>query len=70
MSDTLRVRVNGTDTDVPSNSSVQDLVVALELPIDGVAVALGREVIPRSQYSNTPLEDGAKVEIVRAVGGG
>jgi len=66
----LRLRVNGDEREVAPGSSVHDLVLALQLPPDGVAVALGREVVPRSQYAETPLEDGSQVEIVRAVGGG
>ncbi len=43
-----------------------------ELEITGthIAVALNLEVVPRSNYDQTPLNEGDKVEIVHAVGGG
>jgi sulfur carrier protein len=34
------------------------------------AVALNREVTPRSAYAATMLQDGDRVEIVRPMGGG
>ena len=34
------------------------------------AVAVNREVTPRSQYAGTRLRDGDRVEIVRPMGGG
>ena len=36
----------------------------------GVAVAINREVVPRSEYARRQLCDGDRVEILEAVGGG
>ncbi|MCC5947133.1 MAG: sulfur carrier protein ThiS [Nitriliruptoraceae bacterium] len=36
----------------------------------GVAVALDGDVVPRARWDDTPLTDGAEVEIVGAVQGG
>ncbi|MFB6355283.1 MAG: sulfur carrier protein ThiS, partial [bacterium] len=35
-----------------------------------VAVAIGGEVIPRSAWNNTSLEDGMEIEIVKPIQGG
>ena len=35
-----------------------------------VAVAIGREVVPRSEHALRELRDGDRVEILEAVGGG
>jgi sulfur carrier protein len=49
---------------------VAELVDALLASTRGVAVAVDREVIPRSAWAVTPLEPGAAVEIVSAAAGG
>lgn len=66
----MTVQVNGQPRDMPEGSTVADLLVALELPPTGVAVAVNRTVVPRSQHAARTLEPGATVEILRAVGGG
>ena len=40
------------------------------VPGRGVAVAIDGEVVPRSAWSDTPIPDGARVEILTAVQGG
>ena len=35
-----------------------------------VAVALNRDVVPRSEYGSAPVADGDRIEILEAVGGG
>jgi len=36
----------------------------------GVAAALNDSVVPRSEWKTTPVRDGDRIEIVRAVQGG
>jgi len=64
------VTVNGTRRDFASGTSVADVVAALGTSDRGVAVALGREVVPRSQWAACEVPDGAELEIVTAAAGG
>ncbi len=66
----MTIRVNGEPTQVSEGETVADLVQRLQLPADGVAVAVNLEVIPRVLHGETPLQEGDRVELVRAVGGG
>lgn len=66
----MKVTVNGKEQEVPRGATVASLLAALEVPTDGVAVAIDREVVPKSRHDTTPLSEGASVEILRAVGGG
>ncbi len=68
----MNVSVNGAPTALPEGATVATAVAALELPAAGrgVAVAVDAEVVPRGQWDATPLSDGARVEVVRAVQGG
>ena len=66
----MTILVNGQATVVPRDATVQVLVRRMDLPKDGVAVAVNLEVVPRILYADTPLKEGDRVELVRAVGGG
>ena len=45
---------------------------ALDVPggARGVAVAVDAEVVPRGEWDTTTLDDGARVEVLRAIQGG
>jgi sulfur carrier protein len=49
---------------------VAEVVASVCASDRGVAVAIGREVVPRSMWQSTPLADGDRVEIVTAAAGG
>ena len=66
----VAIHVNGEAREVAANATVSDLLQTLELRSRKVAVAIDREVVPRSSYAQTVLHDGARVEILEAVGGG
>jgi sulfur carrier protein len=68
----ITLRVNGTPTVVPATSSIGDLVrlVLGRTGTKGVAVAVDREVVPRSSWESTATTAGASVEIVTATAGG
>jgi sulfur carrier protein len=68
----IRVTVNGEPARLPAGSTVADLVRGLLEDADpkGVAVAVDRCVIPRSEWDSTPVGPGALVEVVGAAAGG
>jgi sulfur carrier protein len=64
------VLVNGEPAPVPLDCTVAELLTRLDLGAKRVAVALNRDVVPRSRYSEVRLSPGDRVEILEAVGGG
>jgi sulfur carrier protein len=64
------VSVNGTGVELPEGLSVDGLLEHLKVKREYTAVALNREIMPKTQYADTHLKDGDKVEIVRPMGGG
>jgi sulfur carrier protein len=64
--------VNGEPCQVDPGLTVRGLVSSLDLmPAGrGFAVAVDGEVVPRGEWGQTFLHDGARVEIVVAVQGG
>jgi len=67
---TLSLTVNGEPLRAPAGARVTDVVALLGLDGRRVAVAIGREVVPRSEHALRELRDGDRVEILEAVGGG
>lgn len=66
------VTVNGDAMSVPEGSSILDVVARIMDGSEprGVAVAVDRCVIPRSQWCSTPARPGSPIEIVTAAAGG
>jgi sulfur carrier protein len=64
------VVVNGESTSLPPGSTVAELLVRLDLGGRKVAVAINRNVVPRSRYAATTVDAGDRIEILEAVGGG
>ena len=64
------VTVNGRPEPWREGLVVLELVERLTTSSRGIAVAVGRSIIPRSEWATTPIDDGATIEIVTAVAGG
>lgn len=50
--------------------TVADLVASLNLPADGVAVAIGMDIVPRVEWASRPIGENDKVMIIKAASGG
>jgi thiamine biosynthesis protein ThiS len=69
----MQVVINGKERDFPalsSSATVADLVGALELKADRVALELNGAIVRRDAWPNTEVHSGDKFEIVHFVGGG
>ena len=60
------VVVNGEARKVPANCTVGTLAPSQQ----GVAVAVNREIVPRSRWGEALLAEGDRVEILEAAQGG
>jgi len=68
----MRLVVNGAPLAISADSSIADVVALLTGSSDGkgIAVAVDRCVIPRSQWSATPARADTHIEVVSAAAGG
>ncbi|MFS2291965.1 MAG: sulfur carrier protein ThiS [Actinomadura sp.] len=66
----MKVVVNGEPRDLPEGTSVAEAVASVTAARTGVAVAVNEEVVGRSAWESTALEDGDRVEVLTAVQGG
>jgi len=61
--------VNGRLIDIQSET-IDALLRELGVSIQGVAVAVNSEIIPRTEHINRSLSDEDQIEIIRPIGGG
>ena len=62
--------INGELRQFPSPLSLTQLMDSLSMAGKRIAIEKNGEIVPRSQYGETQLLDGDRLEIVVAVGGG
>lgn len=66
----MQIQINGETKDFVDGLTLLELINQIEMPAQRIAVELNREVVRRSEWDKTLLNDGDKVEIVHFVGGG
>jgi thiamine biosynthesis protein ThiS len=66
----LQLSVNGQTREVADGMTVSLLLEALEVDPRKVAVERNREIVPKSAFERTSLDEDDEIEIVQFVGGG
>jgi sulfur carrier protein len=66
----IEIELNGTPHQVPPQQTLDQLIDALELNGQALALAVNRNVVPRQLWPERVLQAQDKVDIVRAIGGG
>jgi len=69
MSNAIRIQLNGEQRDVAA-STVAELVCELGLERRMIAIERNLEVVPKSRYGVTGLQEGDRIELVHMIGGG
>lgn len=63
------VKINGTELDA-AGKTVARYLETTDYNLSRIAVERNGEIVPKSQYDSTVLQDGDVVEVVSFVGGG
>ena len=66
----VAIELNGETREVHAEDCIQDLIDALSLTNQALAIAVNREVVPRAYWRERRFAVGDKVDIVKAIGGG
>ena len=66
----MKITVNGREMEVADGLNVEALLAHLAVKREYTAVAINREITPKSAYATVALREGDRVEIVRPMGGG
>ena len=65
----MHVVLNGDATPLEGVRTVADLLQ--QLRVEGrIAVEINGEIVPRSRFTDHPVNDGDQIELVCAIGGG
>lgn len=67
---TISVTINGEEQALEAAVCLGDLLVILGLAKGKVAIERNLEIVPRSLYGETMVQDGDRLEIVHFIGGG
>lgn len=66
----ITVTINQKQETFPTNTSLQEALDQLEVKQQGIAVAIAQDVIPKTEWANTTLQDGQNIIIIKATQGG
>ena len=66
----MQVQVNGETRQLRDGMTVMELVDELGMGERRIAVEINMDIVPRSRHAQRVIQEGDKVEIVQAIGGG
>ena len=66
----MKFELNGEPCEVEHEFTVLALLERFDLHRRRVAVALNSSVVPRSRFDEVRIQEGDRVEVIQAVGGG
>lgn len=64
------IKVNNKEMELSSQASLRQLAETLQMPDKGVAVAVNNQMIPRTKWSETILQENDQVVVIKAACGG
>ena len=65
----MKVNINNKETETQA-LNVKQLAEELNLPAKGVAIAISNSRVPRNDWEQTPIAEGADIVIIKAFCGG
>jgi len=66
----MQILVNGDPRDIPRETTAAQLLDLMAVGQQRLALEVNEEIVPRSHLPIRQLQEGDRVEIVRAIGGG
>lgn len=65
----MKVAINNKEVETNS-TTLSQLVDELSLPMQGIAIAVNHRMVPRTEWTNYALNEGASIVIIKAACGG
>lgn len=66
----MKATINGEQHELPDGLTVAQVLAHVQAPERGIAVAKNDRVVRRAAYGEERVEEGDRIEIIRAVAGG
>lgn len=66
----MKLQVNEKELEMAENSVIEQLLMVLNKPSQGCAIAVNQSIISRSQWSEFQLNEGDRISLFQAIAGG
>ena len=66
----IKIFINGDLKKIPQETNIVSVLESLNISTKHIAIEINENLVFRSDWQETNLKDGDKVEIVKAIGGG
>lgn len=66
----MKVQVNNKEVEIIPDSTLTQLTAQLELPVQGIAIAVNNKMIPRIEWECFILHENDNLVIIKAACGG
>ena len=66
----MKIIVNEEEIEVADITNIEQLLVSLNKPLTGSAIAVNQNVISRSQWGQHLLSEGDQISLFQAIAGG
>ena len=66
----MKVQVNNKEVETDASSTITKLAGQLELPSNGIAIAVNNKMIPRTEWDEFLLHEYDRLVIIKAACGG
>lgn len=66
----MKVQVNNKEVEIFPTSTITQLTAQLELPAQGIAIAVNNQMVPRNEWERFSLQENDNLVIIKAACGG
>lgn len=66
----MKIHVNEQTVELADNSNIEQLLTYLDKSLMGSAIAVNQEIISRSHWADTILNEGDNISLFQAIAGG
>ncbi|MBI2068091.1 MAG: sulfur carrier protein ThiS [Deltaproteobacteria bacterium] len=66
----IDIYLNGEIQKFEAPITLSEILERLRIPLSAMAIAVNREIVPRSEFPLFKIKEGDRIEVVKAVGGG
>ena len=67
---TLTIELNQTPTTLSRPMTQTEMLSELDIPAQGLALAVNQTVVPQTLWDNTPVKDRDRIQLFQAIAGG
>ena len=64
------VKLNEKPYEIAAGTTLDKFIEGLDIQLQGLAIAIDYEVVPKNLWRETPLDDGMALMMIHAVSGG